>query len=48
VAAEVRSRDELGRMAVAVNRARDGLRVTISSPATGSHSLGESTGSSPG
>jgi methyl-accepting chemotaxis protein len=43
VAAEVRSRDELGRMAVAVNRARDGLRGTISSLTTGSTSLGEST-----
>jgi methyl-accepting chemotaxis protein len=43
VPAEVRARDELGAMAVAVNRARDGLRGTISSITTGSHTLGEST-----
>src|SRR3712207_5662685 len=29
VPAEVRSRDELGRMAAAVNRAREGLRTTV-------------------
>ncbi|MET0494547.1 MAG: methyl-accepting chemotaxis protein [Actinoplanes sp.] len=43
VAAEVRSRDELGRMAVAVNRAREGLRSTISSLTSGAQNLGTST-----
>jgi methyl-accepting chemotaxis protein len=43
IAAEVRSRDELGRMAMAVNRAREGLRTTISSLTTGAHNLGTST-----
>jgi methyl-accepting chemotaxis protein len=43
IAAEVRSRDELGRMAMAVNRAREGLRATVSSLTTGAHNLGDST-----
>jgi methyl-accepting chemotaxis protein len=43
IAAEVRSRDELGRMAMAVNRAREGLRTTVSSLTTGAHNLGDST-----
>ncbi|MEU8232596.1 methyl-accepting chemotaxis protein [Actinoplanes sp. NPDC048967] len=43
IAAEVRSRDELGRMAMAVNRARDGLRATVGSLTTGAHNLGAST-----
>jgi methyl-accepting chemotaxis protein len=43
VAADVRSRDELGRMAVAVNRAREGLRSTISSLTSGAQNLGTST-----
>jgi len=43
VAAEVRSRDELGAMAVAVNRARDGLRGTIRSLTSGAQTLGGST-----
>ena len=43
VPAEVRSRDELGRMAVAVNRAREGLRSTIGSLTSGAHNLGAST-----
>jgi len=43
VPAEVRSRDELGRMAVAVNRAREGLRATIGSLTSGAHNLGAST-----
>jgi methyl-accepting chemotaxis protein len=42
VAAEVRSRDELGRMAVAVNRARDGLRSTVTQLAGGAQDLGTS------
>ena len=43
VPAEVRSRDELGRMAMAVNRARDGLRVTVTSLTSGAQNLGTST-----
>jgi methyl-accepting chemotaxis protein len=43
VPAEVRSRDELGDMAVAVNRARDGLRGTIGSITAGSQTLSAST-----
>jgi len=43
IPAEVRSRDELGRMAMAVNRARDGLRVTVMSLTSGAHNLGAST-----
>ncbi|MFB9364380.1 methyl-accepting chemotaxis protein, partial [Actinoplanes nipponensis] len=43
IAAEVRSRDELGLMAMAVNRARDGLRATVGSLTTGAHNLGAST-----
>ncbi|AGZ38918.1 methyl-accepting chemotaxis protein [Actinoplanes friuliensis] len=43
IAAEVRSRDELGRMAVAVNRAREGLRTTITSLTAGAANLGNST-----
>ncbi|WP_433291832.1 methyl-accepting chemotaxis protein [Actinoplanes sp. CA-030573] len=43
VAAEVRSRDELGAMAAAVNRARDGLRTTVSALTHGAETLGEGT-----
>ena len=43
VPAEVRSRDELGAMAAAVNRAREGLRTTVSALAQGAHTLGEGT-----
>jgi methyl-accepting chemotaxis protein len=43
VPAEVRSRDELGRMAVAVNTARDGLRTTVASLTAGAQNLGAST-----
>ncbi len=43
VPAEVRSRDELGRMAVAVNTARDGLRTTVASLTAGAEHLGAST-----
>ncbi|WP_305785893.1 methyl-accepting chemotaxis protein [Symbioplanes lichenis] len=43
VGADVRSRDELGRMAVAVNRARDGLRGTVAQLTTGAQDLGAST-----
>jgi methyl-accepting chemotaxis protein len=43
VPAEVRSRDELGRMAVAVNRAREGLRVTVNSLTSGATDLGSGT-----
>ncbi len=43
VAAEVRSRDELGAMAYAVNRARDGLRETVDALTSGAHTLGEGT-----
>ena len=43
IPAEVRSRDELGRMAMAVNRAREGLRTTVGSLTTGAHNLGVST-----
>jgi methyl-accepting chemotaxis protein len=42
LAAEVRSRDELGDMAAAVNRARDSLRGTIGSITAGSQTLGAS------
>ncbi|BCJ52589.1 chemotaxis protein [Actinoplanes sp. NBRC 14428] len=41
--AEVRSRDELGRMAAAVNRARDGLRGTVAQLTGGAEDLGVST-----
>ena len=44
VAAEVRSSDELGAMAAAVNRARDGLCGTVRSLTTGAQTLAESTG----
>jgi len=43
VAAEVRSRDELGAMAAAVNRARDGLRTTVTALSQGANTLGEGT-----
>jgi methyl-accepting chemotaxis protein len=43
VAAEVRSRDELGALAVAVNHARAGLRATLTSLTSGSRTLGDST-----
>ncbi|WP_433383889.1 methyl-accepting chemotaxis protein [Actinoplanes sp. CA-142083] len=43
VAAEVRSRDELGAMAAAVNRAREGLRTTVSALTHGAQTLGEGT-----
>ncbi|KUL33406.1 methyl-accepting chemotaxis protein [Actinoplanes awajinensis] len=43
VAAEVRSRDELGRMAQAVNRAREGLQTTVKQLAYGAGTLGEVT-----
>ncbi|MET0426791.1 MAG: methyl-accepting chemotaxis protein [Actinoplanes sp.] len=43
VAAEVRSRDELGAMASAVNRARDGLRDTVVALSSGAQTLGEGT-----
>jgi methyl-accepting chemotaxis protein len=43
VPAEVRSRDELGEMAVAVNRARDGLRNTVESLTSGASELGSGT-----
>jgi methyl-accepting chemotaxis protein len=43
VAAEVRSRDELGAMAAAVNRARDGLRTTVTALTHGAQTLGEGT-----
>jgi methyl-accepting chemotaxis protein len=43
IAAEVRSRDELGAMAEAVNRARDGLRATITALTSGAYTLGEGT-----
>jgi methyl-accepting chemotaxis protein len=42
VPADVRSRDELGHMAVAVNRARDGLRGTVAQLAGGARDLGAS------
>ncbi|MFI5495038.1 methyl-accepting chemotaxis protein [Actinoplanes sp. NPDC051859] len=41
--AEVRSRDELGRMAAAVNEARDGIRRTVETLAAGSRTLGDSS-----
>ncbi|MEU4222297.1 methyl-accepting chemotaxis protein, partial [Actinoplanes sp. NPDC026623] len=43
VPADVRARDELGRMAVAVNRAREGLRTTIAALARGTEDLGANT-----
>ncbi|GAA2703044.1 methyl-accepting chemotaxis protein [Actinoplanes palleronii] len=43
VAAEVRSRDELGRMAQAVNRAREGLQTTVKQLTYGAGTLGEVT-----
>ncbi|WP_306208350.1 methyl-accepting chemotaxis protein [Actinoplanes sp. RD1] len=43
VAADVRSRDELGSMAVAVNRAREGLRGTVAQLTSGAQDLGAST-----
>ncbi|UQU64403.1 methyl-accepting chemotaxis protein [Couchioplanes caeruleus] len=42
VPAEVRSRDELGLMAAAVNRARDGLRGTVAQLTGGAQELGAS------
>ncbi|MEV6601575.1 methyl-accepting chemotaxis protein [Actinoplanes sp. NPDC051346] len=41
--AEVRCRDELGRMAAAVNEARDGIRHTVETLAAGSRTLGDSS-----
>ncbi|OJF11232.1 methyl-accepting chemotaxis protein [Couchioplanes caeruleus] len=41
--AEVRSSDELGRMAAAVNEARDGIRRTVETLAAGSRTLGDSS-----
>ncbi|BCJ46320.1 hypothetical protein GCM10010168_59590 [Actinoplanes ianthinogenes] len=43
VAAEVRSRDELGLMAQAVNRAREGLQTTVRQLTYGAGTLGEVT-----
>ncbi|GAA2575001.1 hypothetical protein GCM10010435_58530 [Winogradskya consettensis] len=43
IAAQVRSRDELGRMAVAVNQAREGLRSTVAQLTGGARDLGTST-----
>ncbi|MFF5077808.1 methyl-accepting chemotaxis protein [Actinoplanes sp. NPDC000266] len=43
VAAEVRSHDELGAMAYAVNRARDGLKQTVDDLNHGAATLGEGT-----
>ncbi|WP_045748185.1 methyl-accepting chemotaxis protein [Actinoplanes rectilineatus] len=43
VPAEVRSRDELGQMAMAVNRAREGLRDTVGQLTRGADVLGEVT-----
>jgi methyl-accepting chemotaxis protein len=43
VSAEVRSRDELGQMAMAVNKAREGLRDTLKSLTDGATTLGENT-----
>ncbi|GAA0558055.1 HAMP domain-containing methyl-accepting chemotaxis protein [Paractinoplanes ferrugineus] len=43
VAAEVRSRDELGAMAAAVNRAREGLRTTVLALTNGAETLGAGT-----
>jgi methyl-accepting chemotaxis protein len=43
VPAEVRSRDELGRMAQAVNRAREGLQSTVRQLTFGAGTLGEVT-----
>jgi methyl-accepting chemotaxis protein len=42
--AEVLSHDEIGAMALAVNRARDGLRETVARLTAGSHTLGDSSG----
>jgi methyl-accepting chemotaxis protein len=44
VPAEVHAGDELGRMAIAVNTARDGLRSMVGQLTTGSQTLGKSTG----
>ncbi len=43
VAAEVRSHDELGAMAHAVNRAREGLRSTVLALTDGAQTLGDGT-----
>jgi methyl-accepting chemotaxis protein len=43
VPADVRSRDELGEMAQAVNQARDGLRGTVLALTSGARTLGEGT-----
>jgi methyl-accepting chemotaxis protein len=43
VPADVRSRDELGAMAQAVNQARDGLRGTVQALTAGARTLGEGT-----
>ncbi|GAA0498142.1 methyl-accepting chemotaxis protein [Paractinoplanes deccanensis] len=43
VPAEVRSHDELGAMAYAVNRARDGLRTTVDALNHGAATLGDGT-----
>ncbi|MET3423004.1 methyl-accepting chemotaxis protein [Actinoplanes tereljensis] len=43
VAAEVRSRDELGAMAGAVNRAREGLRTSVLALTRGAETLGAGT-----
>ncbi|MGX6603215.1 methyl-accepting chemotaxis protein [Micromonosporaceae bacterium Da 78-11] len=43
VAAEVRSRDELGAMAQEVNRAREGLRGTVLALTSGAQTLGQGT-----
>jgi methyl-accepting chemotaxis protein len=42
--AEVRARDELGAMAVAVNRAADGIRTTVHTLSSGAQTLGQSAG----
>jgi methyl-accepting chemotaxis protein len=43
IAAEVRSHDELGAMAAAVNRAREGLRTTVLALTHGAATLGDGT-----
>ncbi|MEU4238558.1 methyl-accepting chemotaxis protein [Actinoplanes sp. NPDC026619] len=43
IAAEVRSRDELGAMAAAVNRAREGLRTSVLALTHGADTLGSGT-----
>jgi methyl-accepting chemotaxis protein len=43
IAAEVRSRDELGAMAAAVNRAREGLRTSVLALTHGAATLGDGT-----